>query len=81
MQIMDYMSGRTAATLLGFVSAAALGIFIESRRVRKARTGIMLEPNNSLPGTGRINIDDDAAAEIIKRAKPEFDRARELYAY
>ena len=26
-------------------------------------------------------IDDDAAAEIIKRAKPEFERARESYGY
>jgi hypothetical protein len=75
------MSGRAAATLLGFVGAAALGIFIESRRVGKARTGIMLEPKSSVRGSEHINIDDDAAAEIIKRAKPEFERARELYAY
>jgi hypothetical protein len=81
MHIMDQMSGRTAATLLGFVGAAALGIFIESRRVRKARTGIVLEPKGSVRSPGNINIDDDKAAEIIKRAKPEFERARELYAY
>jgi hypothetical protein len=75
------MSGRTAATLLGFVGAAALGIFIESRRVRKARTGIVPEPKSSVRSPGNINIDDDKVAEIIKRAKPEFERARELYAY
>jgi hypothetical protein len=74
MYIMDSMSGRTAATLLGVVGAAALGIFFESRRVRKARSG-------SVRGPEHIDIDDDAAAEIIKRAKPEFERARELYAY
>ena len=75
------MSGRTAATLLGFVGAAAIGIFVESRKARKARDGIMLEPQSSVRGPGRITIDDDAAAEIIKRAKPEFERARESYAY
>jgi hypothetical protein len=81
MHIMDYMSGRTAATLLGVVGAAALGIFMESRKAHKARTGITLEPKSSLQGPAGINIDDDAAAEIIKRARPEFERARESYAY
>jgi hypothetical protein len=75
------MSGRTAATLLGVVGAAALGIFINMRRARKARTGIMLEPKSSVRSPGHVDIDDDAAAEIIKRAKPELERARELYAY
>lgn len=81
MLIMEYMSGRTAAALIGFVGAAALGIFIESRRVRKARSGNMVEPKSSARGPEHINIDDDAAAEIIKRAKRELERARELYAY
>lgn len=81
MYIMDSMSGRTAATLLGVVGAAALGIFINVRRVRKARTGIMIEPKSTVRGPEHVNIDDDAAAEIIKLAKPEFERARELYAY
>lgn len=78
---MDYMSGRTLGTLLGFVGAAAIGIFVESRKARKARTGINLDPKHSVQGSGGVNIDDDAAAEIIKRAKPEFERARDLYAY
>jgi hypothetical protein len=81
MHIMNYMSGKTAATLMGFVGAAALGIFIESRRARKARTGIQVEPKSSASSPEQINIDDDAAAEIIRRAKSEFERARELYAY
>jgi hypothetical protein len=81
MHIMDYMSGRTAATLLGFVSAAALCIFIESQRVRKARTVIMLEPKRSVRGPEQVPIDDDAAAEIIRRANPELERARKLYGY
>jgi hypothetical protein len=75
---MDLMSGRTTVTLLIFVGAAALGMFIESRKARNARAGIMLEPNSD---PDRVRIDDDAAAEIIKRAKPQFERARELYAY
>ncbi len=69
----------TAATLLAFVGAAAIGIFIESRKVRKAHAGIMVEPGSALRGPESVSI-DDAAAEIIRRAKPEFERARELYA-
>jgi hypothetical protein len=75
------MSGRTAATLLGFVGAAAIGIFVESRKANKARTATMLEPKSSAQGSERVSIDDDAEAEIIRRAKPEFERARQLYAY
>jgi hypothetical protein len=78
---MDSMSGKTAATLLGVVGAATLGIFIKWRSVRKARPGTMLIPRGSVRSPGLIEIDDDAAAEIIKRAKHEFERARELYAY
>ena len=75
------MSGRTAATLLSVIGAAALGIFVESRKAHKARTGIVIEPDSSLRSAERINIDDDAVAEIIKRAGPGFARARESYAY
>jgi hypothetical protein len=81
MHIMDYMSGRTAATLMGFVGAAAVCIFIQSRRARKTAIGFLLEPASSGPSPEYIEIDDDAAAEIIKRAKPDLERARELYAY
>ncbi len=65
---------------MAFVGAAAIGIFIGSRKVRKAYAEIMLEPEGSLRGPESVSIDDDAAAEIIRRAKPEFERARELYA-
>ena len=81
MDIMDYMS-RKATALLGFFGAAALGVYIESRRARRASSG-MLEPKStvSVPNAGRIDIDDDAAADIIRRARPALERARELYAY
>lgn len=69
---MDSMSGRTAATLLGVLGAVALGLLIKWRSVHK---------DNSVHATGHVDIDDDLAAEIIKRAKPQFERARDLYAY
>jgi Arc/MetJ family transcription regulator len=34
----------------------------------------------SIRSPRRIDIDDDAAADIIKRARPALERARELYA-
>jgi hypothetical protein len=80
MNIMDYMSGKTRA-LLGIASAAALGIYFKSRRPRRAPSGVR-EPKSSVSirSPRRIDIDDDAAADIIKRARPALERARELYA-
>jgi hypothetical protein len=80
MHIMDYMSGRVTA-LLGVVGVAALGIYIKARWSRRAPSD-ELGPKRSVPvaSAGRVEIDDDAAAEIIKRARPELERARESYA-
>ena len=76
MNIMSYMSGKTTA-LLGIVSAVALGIYFKWRR----HTGV-LEPKSSVSirSPRRIDIDDDAAADIIKRLRPALERGRELYA-
>jgi hypothetical protein len=60
------MSGR-ATTILGIVSAAAVSIWIGIRRTRRVHRGYS------------ILIDDDTAAEIIKRARPALERARALY--
>lgn len=73
MNIMDYMSGKAIA-LLGIVGAAALGIYFKWRRPRR-------EPSDGLePDPRCIDIDDDTAADIIRRARPALERARELYA-
>jgi hypothetical protein len=81
MRIMENMSGKVIA-LSGAVGAAAVGIYIKWRRARRASSHI-LESQSSVPTRrpGRIDIDDDAAADIIMRARPELERARELYAY
>jgi hypothetical protein len=79
--IMDYMSGKVIA-LLGIVGAATLGIYFKWRRPRRAPSDV-LEPKSSVSSRSprRIEIDDDAAADIIKRARPALERARELYAW
>ena len=78
---MDYMSGKATA-LLGIVGAAAVGIYFKWRRPGKAASDV-LEPRSSASKRRprRIEIDDDAAADIIKRARPALERARELYAW
>jgi hypothetical protein len=81
MYIITYMSGKTAATVLGLVGAAAVGIFFKVRKAHKAQSAVVVETESSFRSSDAIDIDDDAAAEIIRRAKPEFERARELYAY
>jgi hypothetical protein len=73
MNIMDYMSGKAIA-LMGIVGAAALGIYFKWRSPRREPSG-RLEPNPR-----RIDIDDDTAADIIRRARPALERACELYA-
>jgi hypothetical protein len=73
---MDYMSGKATA-LLGIVGAAAVGIYFKWRRPRRASSDVS-KPKR---GRQRIELDDDAAADIIKRARPALERARELYAW
>lgn len=70
------MSGKATA-LLGFVGAAAVGIYFKWRRPRRASSDAP-QPKRRRQ---RIEIDDDAAADIIKRARPALERARELYAW
>ena len=74
------MSGRTKA-LLGIFSAAAMGVWIKLQRRAPTET---LEPQRSVsrPNSKRlysIQIDDDTAAEIIKRVRPSLERARQSY--
>jgi hypothetical protein len=73
---MGYMSGKVIA-LSGAIGAAAIGIYVKWRRARRTPSD-MLEPQGSVPvrRSGRIDIDDDAAADIIMRAKPAMERAR-----
>ena len=81
LNIMDYMSGK-ATVLFGIVGAAAVGIYFKWRRPRRASSDV-LEPTSSVSirSPRRIEIDDDAAADIIKRARPALERARESYAW
>jgi hypothetical protein len=73
---MDYMTGKATA-VLGIVGAAAVGIYFKWRRPRRASSDVP-EPKSS---RRRIEIDDDAVADIIKRARPALERARESYAW
>ena len=78
---MDYMSGKATA-LLGIAGAAAVGIYFKWRRPRRVSSdGIEPKGSVSFRSSRRIEIDDDAAADIIKRARPALERARELYAW
>jgi hypothetical protein len=73
---MDYMTGKATA-VLGIVGAAAVGIYFKWGRPRRASSDVP-EPKSS---RRRIEIDDDAVADIIKRARPALERARESYAW
>jgi hypothetical protein len=78
---MAYMSGRAIA-VLGAVGAGAIGIYIKWRHTRREPSDLLAPESRVLiSGAGRIDIDDDAAADIIMRARPALERARELYAY
>jgi len=79
MPIMDYMSGKATA-LLGILGGAALGFYIQKRRTRRAPVEIF-DPKRSvcIGRARRIEIDDDTAAEIIRRARPALERAVEVY--
>jgi len=78
---MNHMSGKLT-TLLGIVSIAGLCIYFTSRGSRQALSSVLkTHPLVSTGGPRRIDIDDDAAAEIIKRARPALERARQLYAW
>jgi hypothetical protein len=74
------MSGKVT-TLLGIVGIAGLGVYFTSRGSRRLPSNVNSQPAMSTGGPRRIDIDDDAAAEIIKRARPALERARQLYAW
>jgi hypothetical protein len=74
------MSGK-ATTLLGILVAAALGIYFKWRLPRRASSG-MPKPKSAQSIAGRpVDTDDDGLADIIKRARPALERARELYGH
>ena len=72
-----------ATVILGIFSTVAVSIWIKVRRTRRVRRG-KLEAYS--PANRRdpqwlysFDIDDDTAAEIIKRARPALEWARALY--
>jgi hypothetical protein len=67
------MSGRLAA-LFGIMGAAVLGLWINKTR-RTETTPDMYGPE----GLPVIDVDDDTAAEIIRRARPALEYARSVY--
>jgi Arc/MetJ family transcription regulator len=69
------MSGKATA-LLGIAGAAALGIYFKWQWPRRASDAPQPKRRRQ-----RVEIDDDAAADIIKRARPALERARESYAW
>jgi len=79
--IMEDMSGKVTA-VLGIVGAATLGIYFKWRHRRRVPSDVLESRSSaSLRSPRRIEIDDDAAADIIKRARPSLERARESYAW
>jgi hypothetical protein len=64
-------------TILAASSVAALAVWI--RHAQRPR----VDADDDFPEFGAVDgdgleIDDDTAAEIIRRARPELERAREL---
>jgi hypothetical protein len=71
------MSGRLTA-LFGVLGATALGVWLKSRQRRSAtipEESVPLSIAESAQGMLMIDIDDDTAAEIIKRNRPALERA------
>jgi hypothetical protein len=71
------MSGRMAA-LLGIVGAAAVSAWVQIKRRHHATSWVSSSVGQRSHGLLIVDIDDDTAADIIKRAKPELERAREV---
>ena len=71
------MSGRMAA-LLGIVGAAAVSAWVHIKRRHHATSWVSSSVGHRSHGLLIVDIDDDTAADIIRRAKPELERAREV---
>jgi hypothetical protein len=77
------MTKRVIAAV-GALSAAALGAWLSSKRQhRLASRAIDLDSAPSIANDSQkvfsIEIDDDAAAEIISRARPALERAARVH--
>jgi len=67
------MSGRIAM-IVGILGGAALVTWLNAGR-RRSPAGAN---QSGALDVGSIDIDDDTSAEIIKRARPALERAREF---
>jgi hypothetical protein len=65
--IIFYMLGKVTA-VVGVVGMAALGSWLSNKRLRRGQA----RPFSN----GLLDIDDDTAADIIRRVKPELHRVR-----
>ena len=61
----------------GIVGAAAVSAWVHIKR-RHHATSWVSSSVGQRSRCGLVDIDDDTAADIIKRAKPELERAREV---
>lgn len=75
------MSPRIAAAL-GVVSVAVLGTWWKAKRKLRELAPVPAAPVEEIQeepaSIPPIEIDDDTAAEIIRRARPALERAREI---
>lgn len=75
---------RRVALLGGVAAAAAVGRWMQMRQRRLGDDVGMFqaEPDGNMPYLNHwasVEVDDDEVAEIIRRARPALERARELY--
>lgn len=80
------MSRRVTA-IFGVLGVAAFSVWLKKKRARLTQSdtsqvdildAVALPAATGGQGLMRVDIDDDEAAEIIKRAKPALERAAEL---
>jgi hypothetical protein len=62
-------------TIIGVLGVAALGTWIKAKRRNRQEPDDLPSP---LPAIPSVYIDDDEAAEIIRRAGPALERARTI---
>ena len=71
------MSPRTAALIAAAVTAA-LGVWFTNTRRRGSRTSDFSLPSHAFEEFRAPDIDDDTAADIIRRARVSLEKARQL---